>query len=341
MVTMGRYFGAPPPPAKPAAPTGFASIGAAKAAAAAAETARKAAAIPGINDDMSLRRLADERNDPPAPPPTYTYPDLSGKPIKYNVGLPADAYLPTYANAKNNSGFMNLTGMHDNNRPTTISSTNDLWTKAGGHKGLIVVHVESGFSTSFEGAFPGAGPQSPDRYGFQFHYNPTAVNMVWAGIPNTDPNLESTGQETFNLVGANATQSQISFQILLNRKHDFKYYDDKTGMLKAGSPGNLYSPRQPTADEQKEIYKKGTMYDVEFLLGALLGFKMSSQLRGTTADIGYLAARRIELHLGKSLRYMGYMTGFTVDHAFFDHRMVPIWSTLNVQFSRIPDYIVS
>ncbi len=272
---------------------------------------------------------------PPASP-SYTIPAGDPNVIEYNIGMPKDAYYALYQGTKNT--FQTTMNMKSSNEPTTVNNPNQLWTKAGGHKGMLLIHVEPGQETVFDGTFPAAGPQAAKRYGFQFHYNPEAISMAYGGVPNVDSNLETLGMEKFNLTGANTTQSTIAIKVVLNRKFDFKYYDD-TGKLKASAPKNLYAPRQPSPTEQSEIYKKGTMYDVEFLLGALLGFKLKSQLRGPiTSDIGYISARRTQLHLGQGLRYLGFVNNFSLYHSHFDERMVPIFTTLDLTFSRLPDY---
>ena len=185
--------------------------------------------------------------------------------------------------------------------------------------------------------------------GFRFQYNPGSISMAYAGTPLVDPNFEASGQDRFNLVGTGVTQSTIQFQILINRMFDMKYYwreDDKghtAGTLKLPS-ADLYGT---TVSEktQKAIYNLGTMYDLEYLLRTLMGYTMKSYMRdysflstGGTADMGYLGARPVELHLGKNLRYLVYVTGIMVEHVIFDSRMVPIFSNVSITCSRLPDY---
>jgi putative thioredoxin len=70
----------------------------------------------------------------------------------------------------------------------------------------------------------------------------------------------------------------------------------------------------------------GTMYDVEYLLRTLLGYTLKSYLRNNqTADMGYLGARPVELHLGKSLRYLGTVTSLRIEHVIFNEQMVPLF----------------
>jgi hypothetical protein len=89
----------------------------------------------------------------------------------------------------------------------------------------------------------------------------------------------------------------------------------------------------------------GTMYDFEFLLRTIMGYTMKSSLRDYsffedkgTADMGFLGARPVELHLGKNMRYLGYITNINLEHVIFDNRMVPLFSNVSIAFSRLPDY---
>jgi hypothetical protein len=91
--------------------------------------------------------------------------------------------------------------------------------------------------------------------------------------------------------------------------------------------------------EEQDIYNKGTMYDLEFLLRVLMGTTMDSYLRGeNTADMGWLPAIPVELHLGKSLRYLGVVNSLNINHMIFNERMVPLFSTVDIAFARLPDY---
>jgi hypothetical protein len=261
--------------------------------------------------------------------------------LEYNVGMVKDNYF-WYASDRSNKFGDQSTIAPQGNIPTTVAGPNELWTKAGGHKGMIVRHVTPMSSSIHVDAQwnADATPRTINgkRYGFQFHYNPTAINMSYDGASDVDPTFLMSGQNKFNPVaGAGLTQSSLRFDVLLNRKPDFKYYDS-AGHLKPEAPHDLYAPRMPTVSEQEQIYAKGTMYDVDYLLGVLIGFSMDTQLRGNTTDIGFLIGAPVEVHLGKSMRYMGVIGGISVAHAFFDDRMVPTFSTVSITLSRMPDY---
>jgi hypothetical protein len=188
------------------------------------------------------------------------------------------------------------------------------------------------------------------RYGFQFHYNPGSIEMSYTGVPPMDINYVATQDDPFNVIGvagSNVTQSTITFDIILNRTMDHQYYTvplnengDQGGRAQLTDPTKqIYSPRNPDAIDQVAIWQKGTMYDVEFLLRTIMGFAYATELRGVTADVGWLSGRPVDLHLGQSLRYRCFISGFNLRHVIFNERMVPIFSTLSLSFNRLPDVI--
>lgn len=179
-----------------------------------------------------------------------------------------------------------------------------------------------------------------DRRIFQFHYNPGSINMAYNGVPDIDVTMYTAGIERFNLW--NQSKSTIAFELLLNRMPDMKYIDPKAGNYR--KTGINYATevydRNPVNDELKEIHEKGTMYDVEFLLRVLLGYRLKSQLRGgkLTSDIGWITPRPVELHLGSSLRYLVNIVDLSLNHVIFNERMVPLFTTVRITGTRIPDF---
>jgi hypothetical protein len=162
--------------------------------------------------------------------------------------------------------------------------------------------------------------------------------MSYFTSPNVDVTMMTSGTEMFNLAGVSGSQGSIGFQVIINRVFDMQYITS-AGTLKSGySLGNLY-PKQPSTAELRDIYEKGTMYDIEYLLRVLMGTTMNSYLRGdNTADMGWLPAIPVELHLGKSLRYLGTVNSVNLSHMIFDERMVPMFTTVDIAFARLPDY---
>jgi hypothetical protein len=279
----------------------------------------------------------------------------------YNVGSVAEAYFSPRTSWKT---LFDKFGASGTNSPVTVGQASQLWETSKTNKGMIQLwtqQIQNGNTPIL--STPGTtAPGSPQAYdinktlgprGFQFHYNPASVDMQYSGMAGVDANFEASGLDKFNMLGVPAgTTSTVSFSILVNRVFDLQHYDEATGKLtgdgadKCARVGRCpYSPRHPLAWEQEDIYNRGTMYDVEALLRVLVGWTIkpymgarASKEDGETADMGFLIGRPIELHLGKSLRYVGYIGSISVNHVLFDERMVPLFTNIGFAFNRIPDY---
>jgi hypothetical protein len=224
------------------------------------------------------------------------------------------------------------------NSPSAVGAATELWNTANGSKGMIVTSAATVKAWN-SGSQLSTSAQLGDNhnYGFQFMYNPGTVSMNYFTSPNIDVTMMTSGQDLFNLSGVAGSQGSVGFQIIINRIFDMQYFD-RFGVKRQGAE-QAYSKPPRSNQEWKELYNKGTMYDIEYLLRTLMGTTMSSYLRGqNTADMGWLPAIPVELHLGKSLRYLGTINSFNLNHTIFDERMVPLFTTVDVQFARLPDY---
>jgi hypothetical protein len=255
------------------------------------------------------------------PPPTNL-------PLIYN----ASSVNESYFSADTHFSKLSFFGA---NTPKKVSAATELWSAAKNSKGMIVTS-QNEVTKAIQNATVNGKRLNFKNYGFQFMYNPGTISMTYATTADFDITTLSSGTDKTNLIGQK-TPATINFQIIVNRIFDMKHYNPNTGALKNGHSQFYANPPETTA-EQKEIYTKGTMYDVEYLLKTLLGFTLTSYLRGqNTADVGWIGTKPVELHLGTSLRYYGTVQGFSVNHTIFDERMVPLFTTINIQFSRLPD----
>jgi hypothetical protein len=125
------------------------------------------------------------------------------------------------------------------------------------------------------------------KYGFKFLYNPQTVSMSWGLMNYMSPPYEAMAQDPFQVVSAGLMTSVVTFDLVLNRIKDFDYLDG-TGNITASPYPYPESPLD-TAD-LKEIYQKGTMYDLEYLFKTINGpdGTFVSKLNGTTADKGWM-----------------------------------------------------
>lgn len=175
---------------------------------------------------------------------------------------------------------------------------------------------------------------STQMYGFKFLYNPTTVSMSWGVNTEVNFQLEALGLDKSVPLTGGLAGSTISFDLLLNRTGDMAHIGEN-GLT---APKNPY-PLTVSDEELKLIYKKGTMYDLEYLFKTANGYSASyiSDINGLTADRGWLFALPVELILGDGLRYLVRITSMNVNHNMFNDRMVPILSTISLTCTRYYD----
>lgn len=268
-------------------------------------------------------------------------------PVSYNVPAVKSMYFRTSENW-NEDGTTGLwtTG----GSPATASFVTDaskLWASASdnAHKGMFQTysywknntapankqstdpHLPSWFGNSYQ--------YQKQRYGFQFLYNPSTVTMSYGGTPVADPGLLMSKKDTTPFVIPDNTSSSISFTVMLNRIADYK-------LLKAlgvdevfANQSTYYGNNLATKDDLLQIKDLGIMYDLEFLLNTLVGFRTYSSLRSRwTSDMGFLMGFPVELHLGKDLRFIGSVGGFELQNTIFGDGMVPLFGWLTITFNR-------
>jgi len=273
--------------------------------------------------------------------------------LVYNAGIARESYFRSTGDSfASRAGLWKILQTDaQGNSPFYVSAASKLWSAGIPYKGMITTsyHREAAPSTDDKVAAKSGNLVLPTvgadgiNYGFQFHYNPGSVSMDYGAAPPQDITLQTSGREKYNTYGPRSGTGTISFQLILNRVNDMKYFDVKTQKLKAGVQRGAFTGRLPDNRELSDIYNRGTMYDMEFLFRTLLGFQHESALgRGMswdnkTADLGFLGAKPVELHLGKSLRYLGRVTGIQINHVLFTERMVPMFSEVGITFQRLFD----
>jgi hypothetical protein len=176
----------------------------------------------------------------------------------------------------------------------------------------------------------------PQMYGFKFLYNPKEIAMSWGLQDKMDPEFIASGQDAFSVISAGLISSTVEITLLLNRIGDFSYINQD-----GYNDGVDVSPYPETVEieEVKEIYKKGTMYDLEYLFKTMNGPHATfiSKLNGKTADRGWMRPTVVELHLGAGMRYRVRIRDMSVTHSIFNSRMVPILSSVRLVLGRFND----
>jgi hypothetical protein len=203
-------------------------------------------------------------------------------------------------------------------------------------------------------------------YGFRFLYNPKEVSMGWSTQGFVDP--EFVPQDEALPISTNMTASYVTFSLVINRIEDMNFID-KNGFVSAQAKkfsattqapigdldpaqrNRIYTanfianspyPDSMSLEDLKEIYEKGTMYDLEYLFKTINGpaATFTNKYGIQTADRSYMRLAILELHLGNSMRYRGRITDLEVNHTIFNSRMIPLFSTVRISLARINDAYV-
>jgi hypothetical protein len=203
--------------------------------------------------------------------------------------------------------------------------------------------------------------KSEQPCGFRFLYNPTDVSMAWGIVDAFSPEYAQSNSNGMTGVAVGLMKGTISFSLLLNRIDDMNYLN-KQGLLTSvntslipdgldpAQRNSLYNsayaasnpyPSTVPIEDQRSIYKRGTMYDLEYLFRAMGGpwAQYESGLNGLTADKGWLQPIPMELHLGAGLRYLIRVSSLDVKHIMFNERMVPTLTTVSVLCTRYYDSV--
>jgi hypothetical protein len=175
------------------------------------------------------------------------------------------------------------------------------------------------------------------NYGFRFHYNPTGIGMSYGMLTDMSPEQLASGNDKLNMITP-LQRGGWSIDLYLNRMEDFSYINPDGSLVNGIASTDVY-PEPVDSSELKQIYEKGTMYDLDYLFRSVNGpgGTYDSELRGKTADIGWITGVAVEFHMGNGLRYLGQITNVDINHAVFNERMVPMLTTVTIKASRFYD----
>jgi len=174
------------------------------------------------------------------------------------------------------------------------------------------------------------------EYGFRFHYNPAEIGFSTMPVDGLDPALLLSGLDKAFPVAAEG--ASVSFNLYLNRIEDMSLLK-KAGdnSIKTWRP--LYAGKALTQEDLQGILKRGTGYDLEYLFRTALGRPWVTQLRGATADLGVVVGLPMLINLGGGMKYTGRLTGLQYTHNSFTQDMVPMFTTVSITFTRMPDSV--
>lgn len=275
--------------------------------------------------------------------------------IKFNIPMVKSAYY-----SGETSSLQSQFVEHPN--WTVKANGRKMWLNGSHGKGVIqpdLAVVAAGMSKTYKNSKAIVKDLNNELYGFRFLYNPNAITQSWGVSQEVDPVTISLGLDKGIPLTGNTTSSSISFELMLNRIEDMNHIDQVGWKRKEATGGSFdqvnnvgiyptYYDDNPWPtnaspltfnDDLKDIYNRGTLYDLDHLFSALMPAapKYKSTLNGTLADRGYMSGYVCELHLGPGMRYKIQISSLNVEHIIFNERMVPLLSSVTITASRLPD----
>ena len=224
--------------------------------------------------------------------------------------------------------------------PKFTSKGEDLWNSSS-YSSKGVIQMNTTFNSSVISGLTSGSKYDDQLYGFRFLYNPKEVSMTWGLAEGVNWEAVQTGLDKSTPISTGLLNSTVSFSLLLNRMGDMQYLDENGLIAGVRNPYPSFALNKGKTlnKELSEIYKRGTMYDLEYLFKTIMGINATynSSLNGETADKGWLQGLPVDLHLGDGLRYQVRIGSLDVNHTIFNDRMVPILSVVNITCHRFYD----
>lgn len=167
-------------------------------------------------------------------------------------------------------------------------------------------------------------------YGFRFIYNPNKIR--YGTTMETSIDWQAQTQSAANFFSGNTV---VEFTLYLNRIIDMTTLNDPNSDL------TLYYPGGISDVEKKNILKRGTEYDLDFLYRCVNGKPANTTLLTEadleTSDFGYITGMPVWLQLHENMRYRGSIAKLDVEHVIFTESMVPVLSIVTISLLRYPE----
>ena len=278
-----------------------------------------------VKTNNKKSKIKPAQGDIPTAPPQQVFTGY-----KYNAPMVRSEYFTdrspqTTTTVRGVSGAGNFT------------DARDMFAGTGVAKGTMQMPFDLTKSAAWKNK-TGIYKEDPTMYGFKFLYNPTEVSMGWGMLETVDPNVIRSNAAGGIAPVTGIGLSTIDFTLLLNRISDMNFLDESGLAPGENNPYPGFDDKSRVED-LKTIYKKGTMYDLEYLFKVLNGPSATHQtiLNGQSADWGFLIGTQVELFLGDGLRYLVRVNGINVNHTIFNDRMVPVLSQVSISCGRYND----
>lgn len=200
---------------------------------------------------------------------------------------------------------------------------------AAGVLGMVFQDAESAKALNLDTKKP---------WGFRFVYNPTSISYSTSMDTSIDWILAT--HDPANYIGGSFG---VGLTLYLNRVADMT---ELAGLKNKWSSYGQNYPRTLREEEVQGILHRGTEYDLEFLYrvvngdpkpseNTLLTYKENGQ-NPKTADFGYITGTPVWLKIHPNMRYKVSLASLSVNHVIFTEQMVPMFTTVDLQFIRYP-----
>ena len=173
-----------------------------------------------------------------------------------------------------------------------------------------------------------------EKYGFQFMWNPTTYTT------STGISFNVTPSATDSLAFMNMFQGTgaIRFEIELNRINDFACFKSKAGSNFSQFYGPLWSGNNTDYGTLiSDLKRRGTLADLEYLYKTINGPYLKNIAQQDTSDVGILIPTLVRVDIGPYTQ-IGYISNLTITHKMFTQDMIPIHSTVTIDFSMLSSY---
>lgn len=184
------------------------------------------------------------------------------------------------------------------------------------------------------------------RYGFHFLWNPESFQTSVA----VNMDITPTSNDKFaKVIGAFPSGESLSVNLVLDRTNDlFCLRSHRTGQSSFVTDwSQFYEYYQGFSFENpgdkgygesmnrklQELQQYGTLADIEYIYKAINGPGWKNPvLDRETSDIGFLLPTLLKIEIGP-IGYLGYVNALNVTHNAFTKGMIPMRSTVSIQFN--------
>jgi len=184
-------------------------------------------------------------------------------------------------------------------------------------------------------------------WGFQFLYNPESLNNVSGFNAAVTPAVTDVFAQNSSLFTG---LESFTVSLFIDRRNDFACFNTLSPTVSYSEiassyyAGNQYpskpSPAEKMEDQIRDLKKRGTMADIEYIYRAINGSgrggtkgTWKNALGRETADIGFLTPTAIAFKFGPnpdSLSYVGWVQNMSIQHTYFTEDMIPISSQVDL-----------